>query len=1372
VNANSPIARLLGALALAAALAAAALPAAAGAAALHTTPAFSPITGSGIGASFALPLGVGVDESNGNIFVPSASLGNNVDNAAFVLNSEGGAPVGVASPFKVTGLDLQTQEEIPYVVPAVDSSPTSPSKGALYVPEEKSESVKKYVRNPGTEQYELVDELTSVPSLGAIGAVAVDDDGNVYVVSAVGGGAEFGSITKFSPAGAQLARIVMTAATKNLATIAVDSAGDVFAAGAGKAFKFPANGLGEIEASNFVQIPFQGNAPVPGVAVDRATNTLFVASGDGVTELDATTLIEKGIFKFPGGSHRGFIAVNHTAGLIYTARFFNPNDIPVLTLGGPTLADTGTTPPTGVTMTKATLHGVVNPLGLAVSDCEFHLTNPSMTLPCEGAIPTDSSPHQVTAQLTGLGVHSSHIYSLSTTNANGANSSADKNLTTEPIARTDPATAIGTLGATLNGTVRTEGAPLSECAFEYGPTTAYGTSVPCSPEAGSIPDDAEGHAVSAAISGLVVGQTYHFRVRASGGIGSESGEDRAFTTLGPTLGRTYVGLATEDSATLSALVNPRGKATTYHFEYGPTAAYGNTAPAPDASAGSINATQPVSSCPKGCIPYAVASTLAKGLSPGTTYHFRIVVTNPDGTGTGPDATFTTYGSPQPFGACPNDAFRAGEPSPLPDCRAYEQASPIDKNGGGAGGNDSKVQASISGDGITSQTQGGLPGAEGSQENPIFLSHRGPGSWSTQGFLPPPSFGDKAVAIFWTPDLAYSFLRASIAPASEDHALLLRSSSTRAIQQVTPYLHGAEYAFAGGSADDSKLFFEAEGPSVNLTGDAATGKPNLYLYEPGSEEVSLVGALPNGTAPPKGSFAGPYNWRNDDLGRGGAHNAGINSSGGYTTGEMHAVSADGSKAFFTAGGTGQVYMREGIGTEAPQTFQASASQRSTPDPNGPKPAVFMGATPDGSVAFIASCEKLTDDSTAHSTAANSCLSASQGMDLYAYDTASHQLSDLTVDAGDPQGMEAWGLLGASEDGSYVYFAANADLDGAGPAEAGNCHGLEGGGCNAYLWHNGTTSFVAAGVGPNNWFPGGTEGLKLASVSADGKALAFYSQRSLTGYDNRATAFACGSLEGGSSSQSCFELYRYQADEESISCLSCVPTGGPPTDSPTLATIEDGVTAFIRPIGKRFASASGDQVFFETRDKLVGADVNGDQACPYVRRPSYLVARCQDVYEWEAPGAGSCAEASPAFSPLNGGCLYLLSSGASEEPAFFGDASASGDDAFIFTDGQLVPGDQDRLTDIYDARVGGGLAGQHQPPPPPPCEAEACRGAPSAAPSGPSAGSASFRGPGDPPVARCPKGKSLKGGRCVKRHKPKKHHKKHRAKRAGADQKGRK
>jgi hypothetical protein len=1381
-----------------------AFPLSARAATLHTPTAFSPFDASAIGVSNIFGVAsVGVDETSGNLFLPnqaSPTPGFEHEGIVYILGSEGGVPASVASPYRITGFNFEKRS-----VSAVDNSATSPSKGTLYVVDVQTltGAVKRFVRNAGTEQYEAAGELTAVPSLGIPGGVAVDENGNVYVASKTAPGAKFGRITKFSPSGTQLAQFDMAEATTQPSTLAVDSAGDLFATlEGGRLIKFSANGLGELEASNFAEVPLPGNQAGQ-VAVDRPSNTLFIPQGNMVAEYDATSLIEKGTFGGGDVIRGSGVAMNHAAGLIYVA---DPggqdSEVHAFTLNGPTLADTGTSVPSPLGATKVTLNGIVNPREIAVGECKFEYKlngagSYEASLPCEGALPTDNAGHPVTAQLSGLTPNTGYRYRLITTNSNGANQSSEKLFITEPLAKTTAATAITPASATLNGVARPEGSPLSECKFEYGLTKAYGATLPCSPEAGAIPADFEPHTVSANLTDLLVGTTYHYRLVVDDGLATKTGADLSFTTLGPCVDRLFVSLLTDTSANLGALVNPRGKATTYHFEYGSQGACDanpcTDIPVPDASAGSINATKP--SCnpdetANGCISDVKASQPIKGLSANTTYHYRIVVTNPDGTGKSVESTFTTYKPPSGFDPCPDERFRAELPSAkLPDCRVYEQATPIAKNGNDANGTTFKVQASPSGDGITSQTYGGIPGGEGAQNYPFYLSQRGATGWSTQGLLPPPPYGDITQLVGWTPDLSYSFARAGLAGSDQgedfDSALLIRSSATGAVQQITPYLSaGVNYASAGASADNSKLFFEAEGKGVNLTGNAATGKHNLYLYEPASEELSLVGVLPGGSAPPGGSFAGPFDWwslttpksllEGGALGISGDFAGGVN---GYTVEHMNAISADGSKAFFTAGATGQVYVREGIGGEDPQTAHVSASQRGAPDPNGAKPATFLHATPDGSKAFFMSCQKLTDDATAHSTAANRCETSEQGQDLYAYDTESKELTDLTVDAGDPQGAEVIGFLGASDDGSYVYFVANGDLDGSEEAETGDCrHPIEGveilesysGACNLYVWHAGASSFIAEIDTPfdvDNWLPRATlgSGIRSARVSADGQTVVFRSRLQQTGYDlETLEPFVCAE-------SLCPEFYRYHLGDPEVTCVSCNPTGAPPVAPPSLDSFDAPISVPFKPTLKRFLSSSGERVFFETRDKLVAADVNGDDGCPRVGLQGNIPS-CLDVYEWEAPGAGSCEEASPAFSEQNGGCIYLLSTGTSPSPSQLGDASLSGDDVFIFTRDQLVPSDKDQLVDVYDAKVGGGLASQNEPPPPPPCEGGTCRKGTNTPPSTPSAGTASFSAPATPPVKRCPKGKVRKRGKCVK---PKPKPRKHRAKqRAGAKQGGRK
>jgi hypothetical protein len=380
----------------------------------------------------------------------------------------------------------------------------------------------------------------------------------------------------------------------------------------------------------------------------------------------------------------------------------------------------------------------------------------------------------------------------------------------------------------------------------------------------------------------------------------------------------------------------------------------------------------------------------------------------------------------------------------------------------------------------------------------------------------------------------------------------------------------------------------------------------------------------------------------------------------------------------------------------------------------------------------------------------------GNDLYRYEAETGTLEDITADTGDANGAEVQGVLGASEDGSVVYFAANGDLDGPEGATPGNCAGTFGsmsGECNLYRWEAGdsTPRLVARlGVGGNedigdaaDWAATPTKVFfsvnfqKTAQVSASGEALLFRSQLKLTSYKNEGTP----------------ELYLYRVGA-GLACVSCNPEGEAPAGKPDLGDVFPGTNTIPpRPASLASHNLAGDgkRVFFETPDALVEADTNGEGGCPLT--PGQFAHRsCIDVYEWEAPGTGTCEESSLAYSPTSGGCLYLLSTGKSTEPALLADASESGDDVYFFTRARLVSQDKEELMDVYDVRAGGGLATQYPSTPPPPCEStEACHEAPPAPPGQASPATPGFFGPGN---AKPSHGKKRKG---------KKHHRKAHAKR---------
>jgi len=200
-----------------------------------------------------------------------------------------------------------------------------------------------------------------------------------------------------------------------------------------------------------------------------------------------------------------------------------------------------------------------------------------------------------------------------------------------PAVKTEPASSITPTTATLNATVNPDGANVTDCKFEYGATTSYGATAPCSSLPGS---GSSAVPVSAGLTGLSPGTTYHSRISATNAGGTKVGADAEFTTpaKAPSVVTAAPSSITQTTATLNATVNPNGSnVNDCKFEYGTSASYGATAPC-SSSPGS------------GSSAVAVSAGLT-GLSPGTTYHSRISATNAGGTDVGSDQQFTTLSPP-------------------------------------------------------------------------------------------------------------------------------------------------------------------------------------------------------------------------------------------------------------------------------------------------------------------------------------------------------------------------------------------------------------------------------------------------------------------------------------------------------------------------------------------------------------------------------------------------------------------------------------------------------------------------------------------------------------------------------------------------------
>ena len=305
-----------------------------------------------------------------------------------------------------------------------------------------------------------------------------------------------------------------------------------------------------------------------------------------------------------------------------------------LAAGSDPVASTGSA--TSVTASGAVITGSVNPNGSATTyQVQYGMSGAYGSATAPGSAGSGTTATPISVPIGGLAPDTTYHYRVTATNPSGTGDGTDATFTTAKAPPSLTPLAPGSVTATsalAAANVNPNGVSTS-VSFQYGHTTAYGSTSAAAPAgAGTSPVR-----VQATIGSLLPGTAYHYRAVAASADGTTYGPDTAFTTAkaAPTATTGAASVVLSDGARLTGAVVPAGVETTYQFQYGPSAAYGQQTALTVAGSGTSKVN--------------VGATIG-GLAAGTSYHYRLVAISADGTTAGADAAFTTTGDVTSAGA--------------------------------------------------------------------------------------------------------------------------------------------------------------------------------------------------------------------------------------------------------------------------------------------------------------------------------------------------------------------------------------------------------------------------------------------------------------------------------------------------------------------------------------------------------------------------------------------------------------------------------------------------------------------------------------------------------------------------------------------------
>jgi Tol biopolymer transport system component len=491
---------------------------------------------------------------------------------------------------------------------------------------------------------------------------------------------------------------------------------------------------------------------------------------------------------------------------------------------------------------------------------------------------------------------------------------------------------------------------------------------------------------------------------------------------------------------------------------------------------------------------------------------------------------------------PQRALGAGE-------RGFEMVSPVDKNGGNVTGDGYTNVAAADGSAIAYSSRASFADTVGSGAvgQTQYIARRGASGWDTRAITPAPAreslqvlFGstiiptfadDLSAAIIWAYDLPGV---AGDTPGATN--LYWEDTATRAVQAITSSRADVPTPFEfiditpwGTSSDARHVSIVSR---TRLLPEAPVGVPSVYEWSEG--QLRLASILPDGTPATTGATVRPSVYRGS-------------------------MSADGSHITFVAprDGNDQLYVR----IDGERTAWVSQPEREVPAPSDvPADVLLQAMTDDGRHILFTTSSQLLDADT------------NDGQDLYLYTESPNPEADdnltLISNSGGVVGnQDGTAVVGLSDDATRIYFQ-----------DTGN---------NLFLSDHGDVKLVTGSLPRSSGGPGTQLALTghntgAARVTKDGSRVAFLTNGTVDGQHG-----LTGEVTGGH-----LEMYLYEADSGTLRCVSC-PPGRPATaDASVSANATEGTAKYELPgLRPRFLSADGNRVFFSSGEALVEEDTNG-------------------------------------------------------------------------------------------------------------------------------------------------------------------------------------